>query len=91
MTKDNSTPKFCPHERGIDSWRFRLKHSRYGKWNSFLLGDIPPEALMELWEAESLHPGGSFVADKLLGELIRRELIGDGRHRRRKRRRKRQK
>lgn len=90
MLKNTSSPRFCPHERGIDSWRFRLKRGRYGKWNGFLLGDIPPDALMALWEAESVHPGGSFVADKLLGELIRRELIGDG-QRRRKRRRKRQK
>lgn len=88
--KETIEPEFCPGERGIDTWRFRLKRGRYGKWNGFRLGDLPPDALKSLWESESLHPAGSFVADKMLGELIRRGLIGDGR-RRRKRRRKRQK
>ncbi len=81
MTKrceDKAGPKYFPSELGIYSWRFRLRHCRFGKWNGECLGDIPNGAVMQLWESETARcPTGS-TADALLGEVIRRGLIGTG-------------
>jgi len=72
-------PNFCPNDTSIDSWRFRLKHSRFGDWNGHRLGDLPNAAVIELCDAESVRSPTGFITDKLLGERIRRGLIGDQR------------
>ena len=70
-------PKHCPRELGIDSWRFRLKQARFGEWNGQRLGDIPNSAVLQLWKSEAERNPSDFIVDKLLGEVIRRGLIGD--------------
>jgi hypothetical protein len=60
--------------------------ARYRQWNGWRLGDIPNESLKTLWKSESADPSTRFVADKLLGEIIRRGLIGKRRKKNRPRR-----